>query len=125
MPSRAAIDGTDLYFRSEHRVSAGRRGSSGAHRPHAFWSTPHEPRHSCRCAAGCANAALDAVTLLVMPGVLFVLALFIYPFLYGLVLSFTPKEGGALANYVAFFSDPFLYDTIYTTLVDRRSGHGC
>jgi putative spermidine/putrescine transport system permease protein len=60
---------------------------------------------------------LDAVTLLVMPGVLFVVALFIYPFLYGLVLSFHPKQGGALANYVAFFSDPFLYDTIYTTLV--------
>jgi putative spermidine/putrescine transport system permease protein len=60
---------------------------------------------------------LDAVTLLVMPGVLFVVALFIYPFLYGLALSFHPKQGGALANYVAFFSDPFLYDTIYTTLV--------
>jgi putative spermidine/putrescine transport system permease protein len=60
---------------------------------------------------------LDAVTLLVMPGVLFVVALFVYPFLYGLVLSFHPKQGGALANYVTFFSDPFLYDTIYTTLV--------
>lgn len=60
---------------------------------------------------------LDAVTLLVMPGVLFVLALFIYPFLYGLVLSFNPKQGDWLANYVTFFSDPFLYDTIYTTLL--------
>jgi putative spermidine/putrescine transport system permease protein len=57
------------------------------------------------------------VTLLVMPGVLFVLALFIYPFLYGLVLSFHPKQGGALANYVTFFSNPYLYDTIWTTLV--------
>jgi putative spermidine/putrescine transport system permease protein len=60
---------------------------------------------------------LDGVTLLVLPGVLFVVALFIYPFLYGLVLSFRPKQGGALANYVTFFSDPFLYDTITTTLV--------
>jgi putative spermidine/putrescine transport system permease protein len=60
---------------------------------------------------------LDSVTLLVLPGVLFVLALFIYPFVYGLVLSFKPKQGGALTNYVTFFSDPFLYDTIYTTLV--------
>jgi putative spermidine/putrescine transport system permease protein len=60
---------------------------------------------------------LDGVTLLVMPGVLFVLALFVYPFLYGLALSFHPRQGGALANYVTFFSDPFLYDTIYTTLV--------
>ncbi len=60
---------------------------------------------------------LDGVTLLVLPGVLFVLALFIYPFLYGLVLSFHPKQGGALANYVTFFSNPYLYDTISTTLV--------
>ena len=60
---------------------------------------------------------LDGVTLLVIPGVLFVLALFIYPFLYGLFLSFRPKEGGALANYVTFFSQPFLYHTIWTTLV--------
>jgi putative spermidine/putrescine transport system permease protein len=61
---------------------------------------------------------LDGVTLLVLPGVLFVLALFIYPFLYGLFLSFAPKQGGGpLTNYITFFSDPFLYDTIWTTLV--------
>ena len=59
---------------------------------------------------------LDGVTLLVLPGVVFVLALFIYPFLYGLVLSFQPKEGGWLANYQKFFADPFLYDTIWLTL---------
>ena len=47
---------------------------------------------------------------------MFVLALFVYPFLYGLVLSFQPKEGGWLANYQKFFSDPFLYDTICLTL---------
>ena len=35
---------------------------------------------------------LDGVTLLVLPCALFVLALFVYPFLYGLVLSFRPKE---------------------------------
>jgi len=63
------------------------------------------------------ESGLDGVTLLVMPGVLFVLALFIYPFLYGLVLSFHPKQGGALANYATFFSNPYLYDTIWTTLV--------
>jgi putative spermidine/putrescine transport system permease protein len=60
---------------------------------------------------------LDGVTLLAIPGVLFVLALFIYPFLYGLFLSFTPKKGGWLANYETFFSQPFLYDTVWTTLV--------
>jgi putative spermidine/putrescine transport system permease protein len=60
---------------------------------------------------------LDSVTLLVIPAVLFVLALFVYPFLYGLVLSFHPKDGGWLANYEKFFSEPFLYDTISITLV--------
>jgi putative spermidine/putrescine transport system permease protein len=60
---------------------------------------------------------LDSVTLLVIPAVVFVLALFIYPFLYGLVLSFHPKQGDWLANYTKFFTDPFLYDTIRITLV--------
>jgi putative spermidine/putrescine transport system permease protein len=61
---------------------------------------------------------VDSVTLLVIPAVLFVLALFIYPFLYGLVLSFQPKAGGGwLANYVRFFSEPFLYETVWITLV--------
>ncbi len=63
------------------------------------------------------EAGLDGVTLLVLPGVLFVLALFIYPFLYGLGLSFHPAKGDWLANYRRFFSDPFLWRTIPTTLL--------
>ncbi|RUM98141.1 sugar ABC transporter permease [Pseudaminobacter arsenicus] len=59
---------------------------------------------------------IDGVTLLVLPAVLFVLAIFVYPFAYGLLLSFEPKQGGIFANYTRFFSDPFLYDTIATTL---------
>ena len=62
------------------------------------------------------NRGLDGITLLVLPAVFFIVALFIYPFLYGLFLSFAPKEGGPLSNYVTFFSDPFLYDTIWLTL---------
>jgi putative spermidine/putrescine transport system permease protein len=58
----------------------------------------------------------DAITLLVLPGVIFMLALFVYPFAYGLLLSFDPTEGGVLANYEKFFSDPHLYDTIATTM---------
>jgi putative spermidine/putrescine transport system permease protein len=64
-----------------------------------------------------ANRGLDGVTLLVLPAIAFVLLLFVYPFLYGLVLSFAPKEGGALANYAKFFGDPFLYETIGKTLL--------
>jgi putative spermidine/putrescine transport system permease protein len=58
---------------------------------------------------------IDGVTLLVLPAVLFVIALFVYPFLYGFVISFEPKKGTWLANYAKFFSDPFLYDTIEAT----------
>lgn len=58
---------------------------------------------------------IDGVTLLVLPAVLFVIALFVYPFLYGFVLSFKPKAGDWLANYRKFFSDPFLYETITNT----------
>jgi putative spermidine/putrescine transport system permease protein len=65
-----------------------------------------------------AARGLDGLTLLVLPAVIFLLALFIYPFLYGLWLSFNPKaaDAPALANYNRFFSDSFLYGTIATTL---------
>jgi len=63
-----------------------------------------------------AARGIDGLTLLVLPALIFLLALFVYPFLYGLVLSFTPRQGSALANYVRFFSDSFLYGTIATTL---------
>jgi putative spermidine/putrescine transport system permease protein len=59
---------------------------------------------------------LDGTTLLILPALVFLLAIFVYPFLYGLWLSFSPKAGGWLGNYVAFFSDPYLYNTIWTTL---------
>jgi putative spermidine/putrescine transport system permease protein len=63
-----------------------------------------------------AQRGIDGVALLVLPAVLFVLALFVYPFAYGLVLSLEPTKGDWLANYSKFFSDPFLYETIYKTL---------
>ncbi|KQZ99847.1 ABC transporter permease [Mesorhizobium sp. Root157] len=76
--------------------------------------TDHTPPPSLR--QRLALRGMDGVTLLVLPAVLFVLAIFVYPFVYGLLLSFEPKEGGMFANYTRFFSDPFLYNTIATTL---------
>lgn len=58
----------------------------------------------------------DRVLLLVWPAAIFMLALFVYPFLYGLWLSFQTKEGGALDNYVHFFTTDNLYPTIWITL---------
>jgi putative spermidine/putrescine transport system permease protein len=40
----------------------------------------------------------------------------VYPFLYGLGLSFTPKAGGWLANYQQFFASDRLWPTVWTTL---------
>jgi putative spermidine/putrescine transport system permease protein len=59
---------------------------------------------------------IDGVTLLVLPAALFLLALFVYPFIYGLTVSFQPKDADWLGNYRTFFSDPFLYGTITKTL---------
>src|SRR3954471_8750072 len=63
-----------------------------------------------------AHERFDRALLLVVPAALFMVLLFIYPFLYGLWLSVTPKEGGGLANYRRFFPTDTLYPTIWTTL---------
>jgi putative spermidine/putrescine transport system permease protein len=62
------------------------------------------------------TAGFDAAPLLFIPAALVVVALFLYPFGYGLVLSLTPAKGGMLQNYERFFSDARLWQTISTTL---------
>lgn len=63
-----------------------------------------------------AEHGIDRMLLLLLPGIAFLLLLFLYPFLYGLQLSFTPRKGGGpLANYREFFTDPYLRDTLWTT----------
>jgi putative spermidine/putrescine transport system permease protein len=63
-----------------------------------------------------AAPGFNPATLLILPALALTAALFLYPFAYGLVLSFRPKQGGWAANYATFFSDPYLYDTIAATL---------
>ena len=41
------------------------------------------------------RAPFDRALLLVVPAALFMVLLFIYPFVYGLLLSFEPAQGGA------------------------------
>ncbi|MBJ9732099.1 ABC transporter permease [Burkholderia cenocepacia] len=66
------------------------------------------------------GAPRDAKAWLVTPALAFIAALFIYPFAYGLVLSFQPTNatngGGALANYVQFFTDTAMWPTVLVTL---------
>ena len=63
-----------------------------------------------------ARAPLDRTLLLVLPAALFMLLLFIYPFIYGLILSFEPPKGDWLDNYRKFFTTDNLWPTIWTTL---------
>jgi putative spermidine/putrescine transport system permease protein len=63
-----------------------------------------------------AERGIDRHLLLLVPAALFVLVLFVYPFLYGIGLSFQPVRGGPLAAYHRFFTDAYLRDTIFTTL---------
>ena len=58
----------------------------------------------------------DRAVLLAAPAALLVAALFIYPFAYGLLLSFEPLKGDWLANYAQFFSSDRLWPTIGITL---------
>jgi putative spermidine/putrescine transport system permease protein len=63
-----------------------------------------------------AAKGIDGITLLVLPALLALVALFVYPFLYGLAVSFAPKAGRFYANYQKFFTDPYLRGTIWNTL---------
>jgi putative spermidine/putrescine transport system permease protein len=58
----------------------------------------------------------DRTVLLAAPAALLIAALFVYPFAYGLVLSFEPPKGDWAANYAQFFASERLWPTIGTTL---------
>ena len=62
---------------------------------------------------------------LLLPALLFLILLFLYPFAYGLYLSLTTAKGQpSLDNYLRFLNDPRDLRTIWVTLSDRRADHG-
>jgi putative spermidine/putrescine transport system permease protein len=63
-----------------------------------------------------AERDIDFTLLLLAPAVLVMAALFLYPFLYGISISFEPEQGGPFSNYVNFFTDPYQSGTIFRTL---------
>ncbi|MGX1392599.1 ABC-type spermidine/putrescine transport system permease subunit I [Bradyrhizobium japonicum] len=66
------------------------------------------------------RSELDLVAILCLaPSLLYVLAMFVYPFLYGIYISLQPKkrDAGIFSNYVAFFNDAYQYNTIKTTFM--------
>lgn len=56
---------------------------------------------------------------LILPAVVFLLAVFVYPFIYALKLSFTADSGVGftLANYSRFFADPVEMKTVWNTII--------
>jgi putative spermidine/putrescine transport system permease protein len=57
------------------------------------------------------------IVLLLLPSLIFFLVVFIFPFLYGVYLSFTTGDGNfTIGNYIKFFTDNFEVMTIWVTL---------
>jgi len=51
-----------------------------------------------------------------LPAAVYLLVMFVYPFAYGVVLSLQSKSAGlSLANYLAFFLDPWQARTVWVT----------
>ena len=115
--------GTLLHVRCDGHAATGRhRSRAGPGRARAGISAERHPL-STRPRRAAERRPFDRALLLVVPAAAFMLLLFVYPFLYGLALSFNPKEGGALANYSHFFTTDNLWPTIWTTLAAGVSRH--
>jgi putative spermidine/putrescine transport system permease protein len=64
-----------------------------------------------------AERGVDRVLLLLVPAVIAILLLFLYPMLYGVGLSVQPQSGGgAFANYTEFFGDAYQRGTVWKTM---------
>ncbi|MGN6412500.1 ABC transporter permease [Flexivirga sp.] len=76
------------------------------------------PSHKPSLVHRLAEHGIDRTLLLLVPGLLFVIVLFVYPFLYGLNLSLHPNKGGMFGAYKAFFTDPEMrgWDSLWITL---------
>jgi len=81
------------------------------------------PRSTASLRHRLAERGVDTSLLMLVPALVFAIALFIYPFSYGIGLTFQPSAairqtwgGGAFANYVAFFKDSFVFDSVWLTM---------
>ena len=69
-----------------------------------------------------ADRGVDSQLLLLVPAIVFIVALFVYPFAYGFGLTLQPTQdtvdtwgGGVLANYVRFYEDAFTFESVWLT----------
>jgi len=81
------------------------------------------PRSTASLRHRLAERGVDSSLLMLAPALIFALTLFIYPFSYGIGLTFQPSAatqqawgGGVFANYVAFFKDSFIFDSVWLTM---------
>lgn len=81
-----------------------------------------QPRGTASLRHRLADRGIDSQLLLLLPAIVFILALFVYPFVYGFGLTLQPTEdtvdtwgGGVLANYVRFFEDAFTFESVWLT----------
>ena len=134
----ATADGTELFFRSDKPTGTERphhgRGPAG---PDPALCGPDAMTPDAMTPAGATTAALatsrrdDRVPLRqrlaarghrrndacwCLPALVALLALFVYPFVYGIAVSVAPKVGPFYSNYQRFFTEPFLRETIGNTL---------
>ncbi len=59
---------------------------------------------------------IDSTLLLIVPALLAMLVFFVYPTVYGTILSFHPaNKAGFLENYKTFFGDPYMRKSIFNT----------
>ncbi|HXR69728.1 ABC transporter permease [Actinocrinis sp.] len=64
-----------------------------------------------------AERGIDFSLLLLLPAVAVIAGLFLYPFIYGVGISFQPQAGGGVfANYKNFFTDSYQSGSILKTL---------
>jgi putative spermidine/putrescine transport system permease protein len=70
-----------------------------------------------------AERGVDKALWMLVPALFFAVALFIYPFSYGIGLTFQPSPAmqekwgaGVFSNYVGFFKDSFVFDSIWLTM---------
>jgi len=84
---------------------------------------PKAQRSSASLKHRLAERGIDARLWLLVPAIVFAVALFVYPFAYGFGLSVQPLPttvdqwgGGLFANYIAFFRDTFVFDSVWITM---------
>lgn len=63
-----------------------------------------------------AERGLDRTVLLILPALAVIVALFVYPFIYGVQLSLAPAGRGAFAEYRDFFADSYQRGSLIISL---------